>query len=312
MFVTRCACLLTVSLLLGGCAAQSARSSERSLDVVAGFYPLAYAASAVGGHRVAVTNLTRPGGEPHDIELLAADVAHLNDANLVLHLAGFQPAVDDAISADQLEALDAADEVDLLRIQTADEHEGHGSEPHSDEGSEDGTVADPHFWLDPTRLADLGDALAERFSALDPAGATTYAENAAAFRQSLETLHKQFEDGLAQCRSRTMVVSHQAFGYLASRYDLHQVPIRGLSPDQEPSLAKLGELTAYVDKIGADTVYVEPLGNTDIAAGVAASIGVGTVTLDPLERLGPGSVGDDYLSGMRANLNVLRQGQSCT
>ncbi|WP_142310201.1 metal ABC transporter substrate-binding protein, partial [Bacillus pseudomycoides] len=89
---------------------------------------------------------------------------------------------------------------------------------------------DPHFWLDPTRLADLGDAVAEELAEIDPDGAEAYTAGAAALREDLETLDGELSEGLADCERSTIVVSHDAFGYLG-KYGIEVEPIAGLSPD---------------------------------------------------------------------------------
>ena len=67
------------------------------IDVVAAFYPLQFVTERVGGDAVSVTNLTPDGSEPHELELSARDAGHLQDADVVVYLDGFAPALDDTI-----------------------------------------------------------------------------------------------------------------------------------------------------------------------------------------------------------------------
>src|SRR4051812_1452291 len=90
----RAAALAAAVLALGGCAVHKAPDDGR-VHVVAGFYPLQFVAEQIGGDRVGVVNLTRAGAEPHDLELQPSQLAALEDADLVLYLRGFQPAVDE-------------------------------------------------------------------------------------------------------------------------------------------------------------------------------------------------------------------------
>ena len=130
-------------------------------------------------------------------------------------------------------------------------------------GDEHGAAArapDPHFWLDPTRLADVATALGEDFARRDPANAADYRANAASLVADLDELDAEFRTGLAQCRTRELVTGHAAFGYLAERYDLHQEGIAGVSPDVEPDAATLRDLSAHVRDAGVTTVYSETPG----------------------------------------------------
>lgn len=277
--------------VLAGCSADGRPDADARVAVVAAFYPLQFVAERIGGDRIEVTSLTRPGAEPHDLELNPRDVAAVTEADLVVFLSGFQPAVDQ-VAADQADpnhVIDVADYADLTR-------------------SADG---DPHFWLDPTRLATVARAVADRLAVVDPAGEETYAANAAALESDLTELDGQFLAGLARCRSRHLVTAHSAFGYLAERYDLEPAGIAGITPDVEPSTADLVEVSRFVTEHGVTTIFTEPLSSTALADTVARETGTRTAVLDPVEALTPESAGDDYLSVMRSNLAAIREGLGC-
>jgi zinc transport system substrate-binding protein len=301
------------------------------LDVVASFYPLQFVVERIGGDRVDASNLTPAGAEPHDLELSARDTATLQEADLVVYLSGFAPALDDAIGeTDGSTTLDvaAAARLDL----TAVDDEEHADEAdHTEDSSAAGDATgsggsapaaatdvdhehegvDPHFWLDPTRLADVADAVADRLAQIDPDDEVSFKDNAAALRQDLEALDGEFKAGLTGCANTSIVTSHTAFGYLAQRYGLTQVGISGLSPEEEPSPAKLAEVTTFVKDHDVSTIYYETLVDPAIADAVAKETGATTAVLDPIEGLTADTPGTDYLQVMRANLQTLRTGQHC-
>lgn len=266
----------------------SAASPDGRPTVVAAFYPLAYAAEQVSGGAVDVISLTPPGVEPHDLELSAAQVAQIADADLVLYVRGFQPAVDEAV--DQ-QAADRA--IDVSQAVT----------PLSTEGA-----VDPHVWLAPENMAAIGTSIASRFK--DLPGTAPSQSATAEFTDEMAVLDGEFAAALAQCRSRDLVVSHEAFGYLARAYDLTQVGISGLSPEAEPSPARLKEVADLVSRQGVSTIYYETLVSPAVAETLAAETGAQTAVLDPLEGLAEGSNGD-YASIMRENLATLVEGQGC-
>ncbi len=272
------------------------------IPVTAAFYPLEFAVAKVGGTRVAVTGLTKPGAEPHELELAPQDVAGLGKAKLVVVLTGFQPAVDKAVAQQATGStfdVSSAAKLDL---------EAPAGEPEP--GQEHGK--DPHFWLDPQRYAAVATALGERLALLDPAGAAEYRSNATAFVASLTALDTEMRAGLTTCTNRTIVTSHAAFGYLAQRYTLTQVAIAGLSPDQEPSAKQLASVAATVRQQQATTIYAETLVDTKFAQTVATSTGARMAVLDPIEGITTASAGTDYFAVMRANLATLRTGQGCS
>ncbi|MEU5948389.1 metal ABC transporter substrate-binding protein [Micromonospora sp. NPDC047465] len=310
----------TALLALGGVAACSddgaAGTDPQRVDVVAAFYPLQFVAERIGGDAVKVTNLAKPGAEPHDLELNPGQVGDVSQAELVVYLKGFQPNVDEAVEQNAGErAFDVAT-VQPLRDAAADghdhEHEGEGEagatgEPHAEE---EGGGKDPHLWLDPTRLATVGDRLAERLGKADPEHAADYTARAGALRAELEKLDGEFTAGLKTCQRREIVVSHTAFGYLTERYQLEQIGITGLSPENEPSPQRLAEVIEEAQKHKATTIFFETLVSPKVAQTIADQVGAKTAVLDPLEGLS--TDGGDYLSVMRTNLQTLRTALSCS
>ena len=294
---------LASAVLLAGCGgSDDAAGNGRS--AVAAFYPLAWVTEQVAGDGWEVTNLTGPGTEPHDLALDIQQTATLAEADLVVLEHDFQPAVDETVEANapEAEVVDAADVVDLM---PASEHE----HEHDEAGHAHGDL-DLHFWQDPLLMADLGDAVADRLAELDPDGAATYEDNAAALRDELETLDQEYVDGLARCERTTTVVSHEAFSYLA-RYGLQFEAIAGLSPDAEPTPADLARLQQLITEDGITTVFSERLASSKMADSLAGDLGLDTAVLDPIEGLSDETTDDDYRSLMGQNLDALRTANGC-
>ncbi|SOC54963.1 metal ABC transporter substrate-binding protein [Ornithinimicrobium cerasi] len=303
------------ALVLGACGQPAdtggaAAEDPARLQLVASFYPLEYVLGRVAGDRAEVTTLTAAGVDPHDVELTPRTVGTLAGADLVVHAAGLQPAVDDAVAAQAPDtSFDVLPAADLLVLGESEEEHGAHADEHEDEHGHG--AEDPHFWLDPQRYADVADAVADRLAEVDPDGAATYRENAADLRADLEALDTELAEGLAGCRTRDVVTTHEAFGYLGARYDLDVVGITGISPESEPSPARLAEVADLVADLGIGTLYAEPLLPGGIAETVARETGATVLELDPVEGITEASAGADYLEVMRANLAALRTGQGC-
>jgi zinc transport system substrate-binding protein len=270
----RALALLTTTLCLAGCGGSAELDDQRV--VVAGFYPLAWMSERIAGPGFSVVNLTRAGAEPHDLELSPRDVAAVRDADLVVYLGGgFQPALEDAVVARDGPSLDVL-----------------------------GADSDPHVWLDPVRFAEIAPNIG---AALErPTAASKLADE-------LDTLDEEYRSGLDQCARRTLVTAHAAFGPLAERYGLTQLPLAGRSPEAEPSPRELERLIADVRDSGVTTVFAEPLVSDKLAETVAREAGAGVAVLDPIEGLSQERLeaGEDYLSAMRSNLTVLREALGC-
>lgn len=311
---------LSAAVLLAACGGgTSGPGSDDGPTVVAGFYPFAYVAERVAGEHASVTNLTESGAEPHDLELSPRQVAELTEADLVIYEAGFQPALDETVQenveGETLEVTDVADLADTGEAAGHDHGDGDGHEDgHGEDGHEpdsDATQLDPHIWQDPTRLVPVAEATADRLADVDPEHADAYRANADTLVADLTALDEEFETGLSDCERRTFVTSHSAFGYLAQRYDLELVPIAGLTPDSEPSPARLAELRDLVEEEGVTTIFTERLTDPAIARTLAEEAGVEVDVLDPIEGLSDETADEDYLSLMRANLDALARANGC-
>jgi zinc transport system substrate-binding protein len=268
-------------LALVAAAGCGSSGNDGRLDVVAAFYPLAFAAERIGGDRVSVTNLTPAGAEPHDVELTPQDVAEVQRADVVLYLSqGFQPALERALEGAR------GEKVDVL------------------EGLPVRAPGDAHVWLDPTLFARV---VARVGKALDAPAA------ARALESDLRRLDDEYRAGLRSCRVHRLVTAHAAFGYLADRYHLRPISITGLEPGTEPGAKTLVDLTERIRRYHVSTVFAEKLVSPELAETLAREAGVTVAVLDPIEGLTDDEAGrgEDYFSLMRRNLAALRKALGC-
>lgn len=333
------ACAAATALALSACTstASSGDSSSKdgSLTVMASFYPLKYLAEKVGGEHVSVTSLTPDGAEPHDLELSPKMVDSLSSADAVIYLAGFQSAVDEAIeqqapktvidvsSAAELveagsdanhpaEEEEATDETQSGETEAHDhDHEGHDHEGHDHAGHDHhhDMSADPHFWLDPVRMAKAATLVGDKLAEADSAHADTYKANAKALAEELTTLGDTLVTKTSKCQVKTFVTAHTAFGYLADRTGLTQVGISGLDPESSPSPARLAEIAQIAKEQGVTTIFTEALIDPKVAQTLADDLGITTAVLDPIESQTDAS--KDYAAVMQANIDALTKANNC-
>ena len=334
------ACAAATALALSACTstASSGDSSSKdgSLTVMASFYPLQYLAEKIGGEHVSVTSLTPEGAEPHDLELSPKMVDSLSSADAVIYLAGFQSAVDEAIeqqapktvidvsSAAELveagsdanhpaeEEEEAAEETQSGETDAHDhDHEGHDHEGHDHAGHDHhhDMSADPHFWLDPVRMAKAATLVGDKLAEADSAHADTYKANAKALAEELTTLGDTLVTKTSKCQVKTFVTAHTAFGYLADRTGLTQVGISGLDPESSPSPARLAEIGQIAKEQGVTTIFTEALIDPKVAQTLADDLGITTAVLDPIESQTDAS--KDYAATMNSNIDALTKALDC-
>ena len=269
-------------------------------EVVATFYPYQYLASRVAGDRFSVRALVPPGVEPHEWEptprdslTIAISPAFVYNGYVEAYLANLFRE----LPADKPVRVNASAGLDVIR------------------GGEGGASAvDPHLWLDPVRVDMIIDTIAAGFSKADPAGRATFEANAAALRQEVERIHTMFVNGLQTCARRIFITQHEAFAYLAQRYNLTQYAIQGLSPDQEPTPTKMQEILNVINQTGSKYVFFEELVSPAVARTLANEAHVQTMVLSPIEGLTAEEQqnGDTYLTLMERNLQHLRIALECS
>lgn len=303
-----CACTLSLSLLTG-CGTQPADTAagDGRLRVLTSFYPMYDFACKIGGDCIDVTNMVPSGTEPHDWEPSTNDLKNLEKADVFIYNgADMEPWADDLLvsRSDTLRVVEASENVELRT--TDGEHE-HAHE-HEDADHHHGDF-DPHVWLDPENAKIEMEAIRDALCAADPENSTVFQSNYEKYAAELDALDAEFREKLASLPNRTIVVAHEAFGYLCDAYGLTQVGIEGLSPDSEPDPGRMAEVIDFVREHSISTIFFEELVSPKVAEAIASETGAQAKMLSPLEGLSDeqAAAGADYFSVMHDNLAALME-----
>lgn len=302
---------VTAATIVSGCAT-AGLTEDGSPTVIAAFYPWAWLSEQITGDAVEVRSLAEAGTDPHDLELTARQVVDVERAMLVVYARGMQPAVDEAVEQHaEGHALDAATVVETLPVPNGPGGTSEAQHEHAD-GDQGGHASfDPHIWLDPVRFAAVAEELGGRLAELDPAHADGYRQRTRQLVDRLTELDEAYRSSLDSCRSRTVVTSHESFGYLTDRYGLEQIGVAGLDPHAPPSPSRLAEVARLVENEDVEVVFLERLTDPEATKTLAGEVGARTAVLDPLAALREGP-GQDYVSVMRTNLATLRDALGCS
>ena len=303
-------CLIVV--LSAGCSKKpdtgTAAGPAVKLKVVVTIYPVYEFTRQVGGDRVEIATLIPPGAEPHDWEPTTKDLLKIKTASLLLYNgAGFEP-IEKLLTKEVLGTATAVEVSKGIPLLTgAAEHDDHGH-GHGHQKTKGDQEVDPHVWLDPEYAKMEVDNIAAALSQADPANAAYYSKNAASYKSELTKLHEEFAAGLAGVSRRDIVTTHAAFGYLAKRYNLNQIPIMGLAPDAEPTPDKLAAIIRLCRDKNITTIFFESLVSPKVAQTIAKETGARLMVLQPVDGLSEEDTkkGHDYLSLMRQNLANLK------
>ena len=271
------------------------------IHIVTSFYPLAHIVKVVGGNLVTVRNLVPAGVEPHDFEPSSRDLIEIGNADaLVYNGAGLEPWIGKWGQGNTPRP--------KLAVNMADELKKNGVFLFEKDG-----IIDPHFWLDPVIIKSEVEIVRDLFIQIDPARKDMFTENAKRYISALDSLDERFRVGLSSCELRDVVVLHEAFGYLASRYKFTATSIEGISPDEEPSPKELARIINLAREKGVKHIFFETVASPKFSELIAREVGGATLVLNPIESLTPDEVqsGEDYISIMGMNLNNLRTAMSC-
>lgn len=305
------ACAAAASL--AGCGGDDSEAGPSGkVSVAAAFAPLAEAARAIGGDRVAVTDLTPVGGQPHDLLPAPGAVKALRSARVVITLGGgFQPAVTDAVAKlpPRTIQVDGIAGQTLLPAPTAISGapgplEGVGS-------AADGQ--DPHVWVDPARFMQIATAIQAALIKADPGGRAGYEQRGARYLATLRALDTEYATRLGSCDRKVILTTHPAYGYLAEHFGLQQAVTAGISPAAEPSPKALAAARRYARAQSVGTLFFSAPVPKRLARQIKAGIGTASAVLNPVEGLTQDAIdrGDGYVSIMRENLASLQEALGC-
>ena len=296
---------------------------EKKLTAVATMYPVYEFTSKIGGDKVNVINLIPAGAEAHGFELSPDDMVKIEKADLLVYNgAGMESWIDDvknSVSNKELTFVDSSSGIQLLENMEHDheeeeeEHEHHDGQEAHEEDTHDHEhhhhhgKYDPHIWLGlkeaKIQVENIKNALIEK----DPENREYYENNCKDYILQLNELDSIYKEKLAPFKGNTLVVAHEAFGYLFKNYGLNQMGIEGVFEDSEPDPATMKGIIQFINDKKIRTIYNETLSSSKVVDAIAKETGVTIATLDPIEGLTKDAekAGKDYLSIMMENLDTI-------
>lgn len=309
------------SLIFTACSSSSSNkgkkgdlSDGKKLKVYTSFYPMYDFTKKIGGDKVEVENLIPSGTEPHDWEPNPKDLVKIGESDVFVYSgAGMEGWIDklrENIGSGKTEIVEASKGIDLIKAVESDHHD-HDEDGHTDHNDGDDPHdhgdKDPHVWLNPQnakiQMKNIKDALVK----VDAKNKDYYEANFKEYSKKLDELDLKFKTELSKTTKKDIVVSHEAFGYLAKAYGLNQVGIEGLSPDSEPDASRMKQVAEFAKKNGIKYIFFEELVSDKVSKAIANEVGAKTEVLSPIEGISEDQLkaGEDYFSIMEKNLKNL-------
>ncbi|MBE3554908.1 MAG: zinc ABC transporter substrate-binding protein [Thermicanus sp.] len=309
------AILFFSSSLLAACSDGGGEVSDKTgkIMIYTTLFPFYDFSKEIGGDYVTVKNLLPPGVEPHDFEPKPKDMVALQEADLFIYNgAGFEAWIDKAVTnLDQkkTKVINASDGAFLLSkgsvLGDAAHAEG-GGESHTDQAN--GTV-DPHLWFDMDNTKLIVKKIYEALKELDPVHEGEYTRNYENYLRKVDELDRDYQTGLKNAKKKEFMVSHAAFGYLAHRYGLTQIPVSGISPEETPGQADMIRLVETAKRYGLRYIGFESFVDNRVAETIRREAGLQAVTLYTIDNVTSDQMekGAGYLDLMRENLTTLKK-----
>jgi zinc transport system substrate-binding protein len=252
------------------------------LQVFVSILPQETFVDRIGGSRVTVQALVRPGQSPATYDPSARQMAALSEAALYVRTGvpfenGLMPRIRGSMP--NLRIVDARHGITLRSLEGHDH--GHEHE-HLQDGGHACAADDPHIWLDPLLVKVQADTICSALVAIDPDGRAVYEMNRDAFKRDLDNLDARLRSAMAPLRGRTLMVFHPSWGYFADAYGLKQEAIE--IGGKTPAARQLVRTIARAREIGVGVIFVQPQFDRKSAQTVAAAIGATVVPIDPLAR----------------------------
>ena len=292
------------AFFLGSCGQKSSQdnsSEAKGMKIVTSFYPVYAMVKEISGDLNDVRMIQSSSGI-HSFEPSANDIAAIYNADVFVYhshtLESWAGSLDPSLKKSKVKVLEASEGMTLERVPGLEDMQ-------AGEGIDEKTLYDPHTWLDPEKVAEEAQIIADKLSELDSANKDAYQKNAQSFSAKAHDLTKKYQPIFEKANQKTFVTQHTAFSYLAKRFGLNQLGIAGISPDQEPSPRQLTEIQEFVKTYKVKTIFTESNASSKVADTLVKSTGVTLKTLNPLEADPQND--KSYLENLEENLAVLAQ-----
>lgn len=331
--------VILLALLFTACSKPAANNEAKNeesngkLNVYASVYPIYDFTKKIGGDKINLSMLTKPGEEPHHYEPSSDDIKNLSKADLFIYNgAGLESFTDKIIESNpDLKTCQASEGVDLIKATHDHDHDccqnnedanhdhDHENENNHNHGANENHSSheeehhhgmyDPHTWLSIKNAKIEMENIKNKLSEIDPDNASYYQKNFDKYAKMCDDLDKEYSQKISVLPNRVMVVSHQAFGYLCGDYGLSQVPIKNISNEDEPDAQTMAQIIDYIKKNNIKYICVEEMTSTKIADTIKAETGAQIKVLSPVETLTQEQMdkGEDYFSIMENNLKILEE-----
>lgn len=308
--------ILTLVFTAAGCSrdvsnkiVSNENGNTGKLKIFTSFYPMYFIAKEIAKDKAEIVNMIPAGVEPHDWEPTLKTMAQLQESDMFIYNgAGMERwaySVIENIDKNRTAIVEASKGLELIGSEDVENELDHSAlEEHHDHGD-----YDPHVWVSPMNLKQEALNVLNALIEKDSKNEAFYKENYQNLAERLDKLDTDIRQAAKSFKGNIIVTSHEAFGYFAKEYNLEQISIRGISPQQEPSPAKLVEIVELCRGKNIRYIFVEKFVNPKYSETIAREIKGEVLTLNAAHGMTEEEEksGMDYISIMYENLENLKK-----
>ncbi len=301
--------LVMISMLIGmsviGCSKDNkteVESKEDKIVVYTTVFPVYDFTKNIGKDKIDLNYIVPPGAEPHDYEITPKTMKDIQNANLLIKNGlGIDNFANKIESESNLNIVLASDGIDPISYEEEKKHE------HEEDEHDHGQY-DPHVWLDVDLAIKECENIKNALIKADEKNKEFYENNYNEYIEKLKELKVTYDKELKDLKNNKMIVSHDAYGYLCKNYGIEQISITGISPNQEPSLSKISEISTYAKNNNMGYVLFDGLVNPKVAQTIANEANIKTEVLYSIDGVTKQDFdnNEDYISLMNKNLETLK------
>lgn len=292
----------TLGFAAGGGENGAGRNTQGALSVFVSILPQAYFAERIGGDRVRVEVLVKPGQDPHTFEPTPQQMARLAEAEAFFRIGvefenTLMPRIESTMK--DLVVVDCREGIRQRQMESHahDENGGEGG-THTAEQEDEQEGSDPHVWLSVRNSIRIAAAMHRAFLRLDPEGKELYDRGYGQLVEDLQSLDRRITRILSAVKGKPFFVFHPSFGYFADDYGLEQIAVE--TGGAEPSARQLARLIEQARNLDVRVIFVQPQFSRKSAETIAAEIGGAVIPIDPLAR--------DYIENLEQMARAVEEG----
>lgn len=258
----------------------------------------------IGGDKIELVNILPFGVDPHSFEPTPKGIAKLERSKLFFYSGSVLEPWTEHLSS-ETSSLDLSKYVVLRDLDHQDE-EGHEGHEH------DGNY-DPHYWLDIDNMKNIAQIVTEKLSAIDPKNKHFFEKNEKSYIAGLKEVDNLYKERLLSCKLDTIIVTHDAFEYLAKRYGFEVESLTGLSTEEQPSAQDIKRIFQEIQSRKIQTVFFENFSNQKNIQTIADDLGIKVSDLQPLGNITADELDQNlsYADIMKNNLEKIAEAMQC-